>query len=107
MEKFTKNSTSIAFNNKTESTTYSPAEEYFNRQMLGLQISSGIEDIGNIKIDLAVCLAVVYFLMYICIYKGVKSTGKAVYVTATIPYLILLFLLIHGNFYYFVNHKKN
>lgn len=34
--------------------------------------------------------------MYICVFTGVKSTGKAVYITATLPYIILFFLLIHG-----------
>ena len=47
----------------------------------------GLHDLGAIKLDLTVCLAIVYFLMYICICKGVKSTGKAVYITAVLPYL--------------------
>ena len=32
-------------------------------------------------------------IRYVCICNGVKSTGKAVYVTAVLPYLILIFLL--------------
>lgn len=74
----------------------SPAEEYYKRYMLGIHKSSGIDDLGSIKIDIALCLALVYLLMYICICKGVKSTGKAVYITATVPYIILVVLLIHG-----------
>lgn len=74
----------------------SPAEEYYNRYMLGIHKSTGIDDLGPIKFDLTFCLAIVYLLMYICICKGVKGTGKAVYVTATLPYIILLFLLVHG-----------
>lgn len=79
-----------------KSKAYSPAEEYFNRQMLGIHKSTGIHDLGPIKLDLLACLVFVYFTMYICICKGVKGTGKAVYVTATLPYLILIFLLFHG-----------
>ncbi len=74
----------------------SPAEEYFNRRMLGIDKSKGIDDLGFIKLDLTVCLFIVYLLMYLCICKGVKSTGKAVYVTAVLPYVILVVLLVHG-----------
>ena len=56
------------------------AEEYFNRNLLGIDKSTGIDDLGPIKYDLAACLALVYVLMYLCICNGVKSTGKAVYV---------------------------
>lgn len=66
-----------------ENVTFSPAEEYFNRYMLAIHRSNGIDDLGGIKFDLAFCLALIYLLMYICIFKGVKSTGKAVYITGT------------------------
>lgn len=81
---------------KLPTTVVSPAEEYFNRHMLNIHMSNGLHDLGTIKFDLALCLAFVYILMYLCIFRGVKGTGKAVYVTATLPYIILIFLLIHG-----------
>jgi SNF family Na+-dependent transporter len=87
------NSKFVMLDNKT---AVSPAEEYFNRHMLGIHRSQGIDDLGSIKLDVAICLAIVYILMYVCICKGVKSTGKAVYVTAVLPYIILIILLIHG-----------
>ena len=91
---FKGNKTNLNLNiNKTNT---SPAEEYYNLYMLRIQNSSGIDDLGPLKIDLVLCLAAVYFLMYCCIYKGVKSTGKAVYVTAIMPYCILLILLAHA-----------
>ena len=71
-----------------------------------MQYSNGIAEIGGIKLDLAFCLAGVYALMYICICKGVRSTGKAVYVTATLPYAILIFLLIHGKLKLIINNKN-
>lgn len=41
-----------------------------------LSISTGIEDIGPLKWDLALCLLAVWVICFFCIWKGVKSTGK-------------------------------
>lgn len=44
-------------------TKTSPAEEYFNRRMLGIYHSTGITDLGNVKLDLTGCLIAVYFFL--------------------------------------------
>jgi len=54
----------------------SSADEYYNIYMLGINHSKGLTDLGYIKIDLLLCLISIFILMYICIYRGVKSTGK-------------------------------
>ena len=41
-----------------------------------LRISSGIDHIGSLNWDLVLCLAIAWVLVYFCIWKGVKSTGK-------------------------------
>ncbi|CAF4875700.1 unnamed protein product [Rotaria sp. Silwood1] len=74
----------------------SSAEEYYNIYMLGINRSRGLTDLGYIKIDLLFCLVSIFILMYLCIYRGVKSTGKAVYITAILPYIVLIILLIQG-----------
>uniref|UniRef100_A0A7N8XMK4 Solute carrier family 6 member 13 n=1 Tax=Mastacembelus armatus TaxID=205130 RepID=A0A7N8XMK4_9TELE len=61
-----------------------------------LRISSGIDHIGSLNWDLVVCLAIAWVICYFCIWKGVKSTGKVVYFTATFPYAMLVILLIRG-----------
>uniref|UniRef100_A0A4W5QXW8 Transporter n=1 Tax=Hucho hucho TaxID=62062 RepID=A0A4W5QXW8_9TELE len=64
------------------------------RRILGL--SGGIEEIGNVRWDLALCLLLSWIICYFCVWKGVKSTGKVVYFTATFPYVMLLVLLVRG-----------
>ncbi|KAF4112391.1 hypothetical protein G5714_007186 [Onychostoma macrolepis] len=61
-----------------------------------LRLSSGIQHLGTVRWDLALILLLVWILIYFCIWKGVKSTGKAVYFTATFPYVMLLILLLRG-----------
>ena len=42
------------------------------------------------------CLACSYFVTYFSAWKGLKSTGKMVYVTCLLPYVVLTILLIKG-----------
>jgi len=91
-----------------------------------------IDNLGSPKVDLLVCLAVIYCLLYVILFRGIRSTGKpeyvkrcvtclhvthfllnfrrsapifdiilfqtgkVVYVTALLPYLVMLILLIRG-----------
>ena len=55
-----------------------------------------VGDIGEIKWDLALCLLASWIIVFACLAKGVKSSGKVVYFTATFPYLILIILLVRG-----------
>ena len=41
-----------------------------------LKISDGIEHMGGMRWELAMCLALAWFICYFCIWKGPKSTGK-------------------------------
>jgi len=72
----------------------SPEEEYFNGRML--KVSDGIDQPGEIRWELAVCLLVAWICVYFCVWKGVKSVGKVVYFTALFPYLVLFIFLIRG-----------
>ncbi|CAI5687372.1 solute carrier family 6 member 22, tandem duplicate 2 isoform X2 [Oreochromis niloticus] len=68
--------------------------EFWERRILGL--SDGIDNIGNIRWDLALCLLLAWVLCYFCIWNGVKTTGKVVYFTATFPFVMLVVLLVRG-----------
>ncbi|XP_019748349.1 sodium- and chloride-dependent GABA transporter 2-like [Hippocampus comes] len=72
----------------------SAATEFWELRVL--KISGGIEEIGSIRWEMLLCLLAIWVICYFCIWKGVKSTGKVVYFTATFPYVMLLILLIRG-----------
>ncbi|XP_075014999.1 sodium- and chloride-dependent GABA transporter 2 isoform X13 [Calonectris borealis] len=81
------------FNVTSENAT-SPVIEFWERRVL--KISDGIQHLGSLRWELALCLLLAWIICYFCIWKGVKSTGKVVYFTATFPYLMLVVLLIRG-----------
>lgn len=72
----------------------SPSEEFWQRRVL--HISDGIDNLGIVRWDLLLCLMLAWFLVFLCLCKGIKSSGKVVYFTATFPYLVLTILLIRG-----------
>jgi len=69
----------------------SPADEYFHNHVL--DISSGFEELGGFQTQIVIALIVAWLIVYCVLIRGVDSFGKAVYFTATFPYLILLVLL--------------
>uniref|UniRef100_A0A8C8DLP7 Transporter n=1 Tax=Oryzias sinensis TaxID=183150 RepID=A0A8C8DLP7_9TELE len=75
-------------------TYVSPSEEYFKYNVL--HISKGIEYPGDIRWPLAGCLFLAWVIVYASLAKGIKSSGKVVYFTATFPYVVLIILLIRG-----------
>jgi len=74
----------------------SPASEYFHRGVLEMQHSPGLHEMGYPKWQLVVCLFCVYSMLYLSLFKGVKSSGKVVWATATMPYVVLSILLARG-----------
>uniref|UniRef100_A0A7N8XFR8 Transporter n=1 Tax=Mastacembelus armatus TaxID=205130 RepID=A0A7N8XFR8_9TELE len=72
----------------------SPVMEFWERE--ALRLSSSLDELGPISWKLALCLAIVWLTCYFCVWKGVKSTGKVVYLTATFPYVMLFVLLVRG-----------
>ncbi|XP_058828909.1 sodium- and chloride-dependent glycine transporter 2-like [Topomyia yanbarensis] len=71
-----------------------PAEEFFKNYVL--QLSSGIEHTGQISITLALSLLAAWLIVFLCLCRGVKSSGKVVYFTALFPYVVLVMLFVRG-----------
>jgi solute carrier family 6 amino acid transporter-like protein 5/7/9/14 len=72
----------------------SPSEEFFENHVLGK--SSGIDEIGVPGWHLVITLLVGWIFIFFALSKGVKTSGKVVYVTATLPYFLLFALLIRA-----------
>ncbi|XP_077546898.1 sodium- and chloride-dependent glycine transporter 2-like isoform X1 [Haemaphysalis longicornis] len=70
------------------------SQVYWERYVL--DISDGLDDLGGVKWDLALCLLLSWIIVVACLVKGIKTSGKVVYFAATFPYVILITLMITG-----------
>jgi len=61
-----------------------------------LNIGSDINDRSGFTWKITLCLLLAWVLVIICMWKGIQTTGKVVYFTATFPYLVLLVFLVQG-----------
>uniref|UniRef100_A0A914VDG6 Transporter n=1 Tax=Plectus sambesii TaxID=2011161 RepID=A0A914VDG6_9BILA len=61
-----------------------------------LEKTPNMDSLGGLNWKLVASLSAAWIVVALCLIKGVKSTGKVVYVTATFPYIILAILLIRG-----------
>jgi len=72
----------------------SASQEYWELRVL--KIGNALDEPGTVNWDLALCLLLAWIICYLCVFKGVKSTGKVVYFTATFPYVLLTILLVRA-----------
>uniref|UniRef100_A0A8D2QTE2 Solute carrier family 6 member 18 n=1 Tax=Zosterops lateralis melanops TaxID=1220523 RepID=A0A8D2QTE2_ZOSLA len=61
-----------------------------------LNITPDIAESGKLQWWLILCLAACWLIVYLCTIRGIETTGKAIYVTAIFPYLVLTIFLIQG-----------
>ncbi|XP_025895441.1 sodium-dependent neutral amino acid transporter B(0)AT1 [Nothoprocta perdicaria] len=72
----------------------SPVDYFWYRETLNT--STSITDSGSLQWWLLVCLTCAWGVLYLCTIRGIETTGKAVYITSTLPYLVLTIFLIRG-----------
>lgn len=61
-----------------------------------LDASSSIEESGGLVWHLILVLLVAWAVVFLCMMRGVQSAGKAVYFTATFPYIVLTIFFGRG-----------
>ncbi|XP_046365633.2 sodium-dependent proline transporter-like [Haliotis rufescens] len=71
---------------------HTPAEEFWQYNVLN--ISTGLEDVGSVQWHIVGCLFAAFLVIFVCLIRGVKSAGKVVYVTALLPYILLIAIFI-------------
>ncbi|KAK7505779.1 hypothetical protein BaRGS_00003050 [Batillaria attramentaria] len=71
-----------------------PTSYFWYRE--ALDVSPGIDQSDGIKWKMLLCLLFSWLVVYFCICKGIKSSGKVVYFTATFPYIVLTIFFIRG-----------
>ncbi len=88
--------------------------EFFYQRVLGL--THGVFDLGRISWPIVIGLLFSWVWIVLSIWKGAKTVGKVVYVTVTMPWVLLLIFVIRGltlpgalqgvNFYLTPNWKE-
>ena len=51
-----------------------PSEDYYYNNVL--QKSNGIDNPGTVVWQLALCLFIAWVIVFLCVFKGIKSSGK-------------------------------
>ena len=70
------------------------SQEFWKHHVLGQ--TNDILEFGGFQWHLVICLAVAWILVNLCMLKGIKSSGKVVWGTSTLPYVLLLALLVQA-----------
>ncbi|VDM18904.1 unnamed protein product [Hydatigera taeniaeformis] len=68
--------------------------EFWNHRVL--EISASIDEVGGVNWNLFGCMLAAWVVTFMCLFKGIKSSGKVVYVSALAPYVFLTVLVIRG-----------
>ncbi|XP_021366532.1 sodium-dependent proline transporter-like [Mizuhopecten yessoensis] len=89
------NDTIIAIHDYLNTTSRkTPPEEFWENNVL--QLTEGIHTLGTFRWEILLGVLATSIVIFLCLLKGIHSSGKVMYVMATIPYVFLLILLIRG-----------
>nr|XP_039267122.1 sodium- and chloride-dependent betaine transporter-like [Styela clava] len=81
--------------NVTSANTTTSTEEFWNNYVL--RRTEGIHDMGTFtNWRMILCFAFSWIVCYLCVLKGIRTTGKVAYVTVIAPYIMMFVLLIRG-----------
>ncbi|XP_069130115.1 LOW QUALITY PROTEIN: uncharacterized protein [Argopecten irradians] len=80
---------------KYDGSRTSPTDEYFFNRVLGMAGKS-LGNLGYIQWELALCLMLAWVIVFVCLIKGIRTSGKVAYCVVTFPYIIIFALLIRA-----------
>lgn len=72
----------------------SPTEYFFYRETLN--VSTELTNTGTIQWPMLAAFIMSWTIVFLAVSKGVESSGKVMYVTATFPYVVLTIFLVRG-----------
>ncbi|KJH44926.1 sodium-dependent acetylcholine transporter domain protein [Dictyocaulus viviparus] len=58
-----------------------------------LMLSSEFTEVGTLNWYLGICVLLSWMAVFLCLFQGVKSSGKVVYVVVVLPFIIITVLL--------------
>ncbi|KFP52804.1 Sodium- and chloride-dependent glycine transporter 1, partial [Cathartes aura] len=67
-----------------------------SRRRYVLDLSDDIGNLGEVRLPLLGCLGVSWVVVFLCLIKGVKSSGKVPGFPPTFPYVVLTILFVRG-----------
>ncbi|XP_067670400.1 sodium-dependent noradrenaline transporter-like [Haliotis asinina] len=70
------------------------AEEFWKNKVL--EMTDGLMDLGGITWHLLGCLVITHVIIFLWIFKGIKVSGKLVYITVALPIILITVFLIRG-----------
>ncbi|KAK6740062.1 hypothetical protein RB195_008499 [Necator americanus] len=68
-----------------------PSLRYFHEDVL--MLSNGFTQVGTLNWYLGICVLLSWLAVFACLFQGVKSSGKVVYVVVVLPFIIMIVLL--------------
>ena len=70
------------------------SELYFSNEVL--HRSSSLSEVGEPRWWMFLCLGITWLVNFLCLFKGIKTSSKVVYFTATFSYVIIFILLVRA-----------
>ncbi|CAC5382400.1 Sodium- and chloride-dependent neutral and basic amino acid transporter B(0+),Sodium-dependent proline transporter,Sodium- and chloride-dependent glycine transporter 1,Sodium-dependent dopamine transporter,Sodium-and chloride-dependent glycine transporter 2,Sodium-dependent neutral amino acid transporter B(0)AT2,Sodium- and chloride-dependent transporter XTRP3B [Mytilus coruscus] len=71
-----------------------PSEEYFYNRVLN--VSGSLANVGGIQWELALCLLLCWVVVFVCLVRGIRTSGKIAYFVVTFPMVIMMVLLVRA-----------
>ena len=67
-----------------------PTQEFYTRHLTEMHRSTGLDDLGGLKLSMIFCLLIVFLTVYFALWKGIKSAGKVKYMLPKYFFLIII-----------------